>query len=90
MYMGEQSPVKKTPNRHLVIFLLSVSFVLVQCILELIFISLFINAIPELGTFLYAHMWIPSVIHIVCTVILLWYAGIYGDRYCARSSSSRI
>ncbi|MFA5870486.1 MAG: hypothetical protein WC842_01170 [Candidatus Paceibacterota bacterium] len=74
--------MEKAPDRHVVILLLSAAFILAQFIVELILVSFLINVFPPVGTFLYGTKWIPTVIHMTLTVILLWYAGTCGDHYC--------
>lgn len=71
-------------NRHVVIFLLSLALVIAQCIVELIFVSFLITISPDIGTFLYSEKLVFVILHIIITIVLLWYAGRCGDRYCAK------
>gem|GEM_PF-2467976 len=74
--------MEQSPNRHIIVLLLSAAFILAQFIVELIFISFLINIVPAIGTFLYNSSWFLATIHIIITVVLLWYAGKCRDRYC--------
>ena len=75
--------MEQAPNRHMIILLLSAAFILAQFIVEIIIVSFLINIIPSTGTFLYAHQWIFGIVHMIFTVILLWFAGKCGDNYCS-------
>ena len=82
--------MEKAPDRHVVILLLSAAFILAQFIVELILVSFLINVAPSVGTFLYGAKWVPTVIHVTITVILLWYAGTCGDHYCKQMTKNNL
>lgn len=71
-------------NRHVAILFMSFDFVLIQFVVELVFVSFLINISPEIGTLIYRQKTVFVIVHILITVILLWYAGKCGDAYCIK------
>ncbi|MEK7542970.1 MAG: hypothetical protein AAB503_01535 [Patescibacteria group bacterium] len=76
--MAKVIPPKR---RYWAIFLTALSFVLIQCVIELVFIYTAVSYSIDIASGLYAERYVLIVIHLALTIWLIVFAKAFSEKF---------